>query len=207
MSVDMSLGYTRTLIDSAATDGMLRNQLAYLLATACWETNSTMEPVKEAYWLSEEWREANLSYYPWYGRGFVQLTWEENYARADSELHLDGSLVADADLALDPSIASRIIITGMTEGWFTGKKLADYIDLTRSDYVGARKIINGTDHASDIASIAADYDKALLAEGYGVDDGDPPPAPAPLDDYAAQVARLDALEAWAMSLNYTPPEA
>lgn len=36
-------------------------------------------PVREAYWLSEAWRAANLRYYPWYGRGLMQCTWQDNY--------------------------------------------------------------------------------------------------------------------------------
>jgi len=206
VTVDLNQGYSRTLIEEADAIGMLRNQLAYVLATAQWETAHTMQPVKEAYWLSESWRKANLKYYPWYGRGFVQLTWEDNYKRADSELHLDGALVADPDLALEPSIAGMIILIGMTEGWFTGKKLSDYITLQKSDFVNARRIVNGTDQASTIASIASEYDAALLAEGYGVDypEPAPPPAPAPqptLDELIAQNAdlnaRVTALEDWA----------
>jgi hypothetical protein len=45
----------------------LLNQVAYQLATVHWETNRTFEPVREAYWLSEEWRKRNLRYYPFYG--------------------------------------------------------------------------------------------------------------------------------------------
>jgi hypothetical protein len=52
------------------------------LGTAFLETNHTMVPVREAYWVSEAWRKAHLRYYPWYGRGLVQCTWEKNYQRA-----------------------------------------------------------------------------------------------------------------------------
>ena len=47
-----------------------------VLATVEWETNKTFQPVREAYWLNEDWRRAHLKYYPYYGRGFVQLTWK-----------------------------------------------------------------------------------------------------------------------------------
>src|SRR5438045_92240 len=53
--------------------------VAYGLATAWHETAAQMQPVREAYWLSEDWRKANLRYFPWYGRGFVQITWQANY--------------------------------------------------------------------------------------------------------------------------------
>ncbi|MDS9470289.1 carboxypeptidase [Paracoccus sp. MBLB3053] len=167
MSVDLMLGHTPMLMLAGRAKGLLRNELAYVLATGLWETAWTMEPVIEAYWLSEEWRADNLDYYPWYGRGFVQLTWKENYERADSKLGLGGSLLDNPDRALEPFIAARVIVLGMQEGWFTGHQLGDYIDLQHSDFEGARAIVNPTDHAEDIARIAEDYDQALQAVGYG----------------------------------------
>lgn len=162
--MNLDIGHTRALIAECKAQGLLRNQCAYVLATAWWETARTMEPVVEAYWLSEEWRRTHLRYYPWYGRGFVQLTWEANYKRAAQELGVP--LDKNPALALDPAIAVRVAVTGMRLGWFTGKKLADYITLQRSDFRGARRIINGTDKADEIAAYARDYDAALKAEGY-----------------------------------------
>uniref|UniRef100_A0AC34G9W9 Uncharacterized protein n=1 Tax=Panagrolaimus sp. ES5 TaxID=591445 RepID=A0AC34G9W9_9BILA len=57
----------------------------------------------------------------------------------------------------------------MQEGWFTGKKLSDYITLQKSDFRNARRIVNLMDKADLIAGYARDYDKLLLAEGYGVE--------------------------------------
>jgi hypothetical protein len=57
---------------------------------------------------------------------------------------------------------------GMAEGWFTGKKLGNYITLDKSDFANARRIINGTDKASLIAGYARHYDALLLADEYGV---------------------------------------
>ena len=51
---------TQLLIAESKAQGLLRNQLAYLLATAFWETARTMQPVVEAFWLSEAWRKKNL---------------------------------------------------------------------------------------------------------------------------------------------------
>jgi peptidoglycan hydrolase-like protein with peptidoglycan-binding domain len=45
----------------------LKTQIAYVIATAQWETANTFKPVKEAYWLSEGWRRKNLRYFPFYG--------------------------------------------------------------------------------------------------------------------------------------------
>lgn len=169
------------IIATCKAEGLLRNQAAYVLATADWETNHTFEPVREAYFLgskAEPYRK-KLRYYPWYGRGFVQLTWEENYARAGRKLGVD--LIADPDRALDPEIAARVLVVGMREGWFTGKKLSSYITLQRSDWDNARRIVNGMDRAGEIAELARKYDRELLAAGYGVDRPElpTPPAPAP----------------------------
>ena len=163
--MDLTLGYTQEIIKEAKSRGLLRNELAYVLATAYWETARTMKPVKEAYWLSEDWRKKNLRYFPWYGRGFVQLTWEPNYKKASEKLGVD--MVANKDLALDPKIAAKVLIVGMKEGWFTGKKLSDYITLQKSHYIQARRIVNGTDKAGEIAELAVNYERDLKTVGYG----------------------------------------
>lgn len=137
--------------------------VAYGLATAFWETARTMQPVREAYWLSEDWRKANLRYYPHYGRGYVQLTWPANYAKADKELDLGGTLVAKLDRAMEPKIAADVMVRGMEEGWFTGKKNSDYAP---DDYVSRRAIINGKDHQHDIAAMARSFEDALKAGGW-----------------------------------------
>jgi hypothetical protein len=143
---------------------------AYGLATAWHETNKTLQPVREAYWISEEWRRNNLKYYPHYGRGYVQLTWAKNYARADDELDLGGKLISNEDLALQPDIAARIMVHGMEGGWFTGKRLADYLPLAGQAgfdaYTQARRIINGLDKAQEIAKEAQQFEAALAAGGW-----------------------------------------
>jgi hypothetical protein len=140
---------------------------AYGLATSWHETAAQMQPVKEAYWLSEDWRKTHLRYYPWYGRGFCQLTWEANYKRADDELDLGGVLIANPDAALDPTIAARVITRGMEAGWFTKHKLADHLPMTGQAgfdaYSEARRIINGTDKAAVIAKEAQQFEAALIA--------------------------------------------
>jgi hypothetical protein len=140
---------------------------AYGLATAWRETAKTMQPVKEAYWLSEDWRKNNLKYYPHYGRGYVQLTWAKNYARADDELDLGGKLISNEDLALQPDTAAKIMVCGMEGGWFTGKRLSDYLPLSGQAgfdaYREARRIINGQDHAEEIAKNAQSFEAALIA--------------------------------------------
>lgn len=159
MPVDLKLGYTWLIQSECQKQALTRHQTAYVLATAYWETNRTMEPVREAYWLSEEWRKKNLRYYPWYGRGFVQLTWKDNYLKAQEQLGVD--LTTNPDAAMHPDISAQILVMGMKRGWFTSKKLADYIGPSGVDYVNARRIVNGTDRANDIARLAVEYEQAL----------------------------------------------
>lgn len=163
--MNLNLGETRLIIREAKRRGVMRQQLAYILATARWETAHTMRPVREAFWLSEQWRKDNLRYYPWYGRGFVQLTWAKNYRKAGSALNRD--FMSKPDKVMQPNVAAEILVKGMVEGWFTGRKLGEYIDLEHTDYHNARRIVNGTDKAAEIAELAEKYDAALRAEGYG----------------------------------------
>lgn len=173
--MNLDIGDTRLIIDECKRAGCLRNQTAYILATAYWETARTMKPVEEAFWLSDAWRKKNLRYYPWHGRGYVQLTWERNYEFAAEQLGVPFD--KKPELALESEPATRVLVWGAMEGWFTGKKIPDYITLKKSDFHNARRVINGRDKASEIARIAKDYDKALKAEGYGVADIRPIPQP------------------------------
>lgn len=68
------------------------------------ETAHTFKPVREAFWLSEEWRRLNLWYWPFYGRGYVQTTHSYNYAALGPLVGLD--LLADPDRALEPWVAA-----------------------------------------------------------------------------------------------------
>lgn len=145
---------------------------AYILATAYHETAQRMQPVKEGLNASDAWRKRNLRYYPWHGRGHVQLTWEENYKKADDKLGLGGELVKNADLALDPEISAEIMIVGMLEGWFSGDKkgrhtLDRHISTgTLAQFKQARRIVNIMDKADLIAGYAVIYQEALKKMGY-----------------------------------------
>lgn len=141
--------------------------LAYGLATAWHEAR--LKPI-------EEWGKGKGRPYAapgkygqsQHGRGLVQLTWDRNYEWADKALGLGGSLLKNFNRALEPEIAADILVKGMEAGAFTGKKLADYITGrgTRDGFVGARRIINGTDKAADIAGYAERFQDALDAGGW-----------------------------------------
>ena len=159
--------------------GVPLSHCAYALATAFKETNGTMQPVVEAYWIrnAEAWRKKNLRYWPWHGRGLVQLTWEGNYRKADLEaaaagLIAAGALLANPDLACRIDIAALTMRKGMDEGWFAASKdgrkhtlarhLPDRVG-TEVQFESARRIINGTDCARQIATYALKFQAALQA--------------------------------------------
>ncbi len=133
----------------------LKTQIAYVLATVQWETNHTFEPVKEAYWKNETWRRNNLHYYPYYGRGYVQLTWKSNYRKYSRIMR--EALVGTPDLALDPEVALMVLVHGFKLGSFTGRKITDYINTSNTDFINARRCINGLDKWEEIKELAESY--------------------------------------------------
>lgn len=136
--------------------------LAYMLATTFHETAYRMWPITE--YGSKSYLEGK-SYWPYIGRGYVQLTWDYNYEKASKELGLidDRYLIDFPDLALDSLIAARVLFKGMDQGWFTGKKLSGYFNETKNDPVNARQIINGNDDDDLIAGYHEDFLGALKA--------------------------------------------
>jgi hypothetical protein len=159
-----------------AIDGAPLSHQAYMLATAWHETAKTMQPVREAFNLSEDWRRKNLRYYPWYGRGYVQTTWERNYARLDAEaaaagLAKPGEILANPDLAMRPDIAAFALRRGMEEGWYDaqGKTMAQRLPMrgtaTRAQYINARYLVNIQDKADDIEDYAQAFERALRDGG------------------------------------------
>lgn len=138
--------------------------IAYVCATAYHETAKTMQPIEEygrgkgrPYGVPTQVSDRVTQIF--YGRGFCQLTWKKNYELASKACNVD--LVNFPNLALQPKIAARIICDGMQEGWFTGKKLADYFNDSTHDPVNARRIINGTDRAELVASYYRNFANAL----------------------------------------------
>lgn len=125
---------------------MIDEELAYLLATAYHETGRAMQPIPEG---GGEKYLKSKPYYPWYGRGLVQITWRRNYLKWG---------ITTPDDALEWNTALRVIFEGMIFGTFTGRKLADHISAAGQDYRAARAIVNGNDRAREIA----DYAEAFL---------------------------------------------
>lgn len=140
--------------------------LAYMLATTYHETGRRMVPIKEKggdQYLRKRYDVEGTNperarrygnHVPgdgilYAGRGFVQLTWRANYARVGAFIEQD--LVNFPDLCLELGIATEILVRGMTDGWFTGRRLADYFSDAKEDWHNARRIINGIDRAEWVA--------------------------------------------------------
>lgn len=169
-----------SILDEAVSRSVPLRHLAYILATAYHETAHTMQPIRE--YGRGKGRKYGVPAGPYghvyYGRGYVQLTWIENYAKAGKALGVN--FVHTPDRVMEPRLAAAIMFTGMAEGWFTTKKLTDYILGTKADYIGARRIINGTDKAKLIAGYAVAFEKALGAASYRAEyPNNPAKPPAP----------------------------
>lgn len=181
----------------AGYDDFRPEMLAYCLATAFHETARTMQPIEE---YGTDARAEKL-YGPtgrnptrarkmgntrkgdgarYKGRGYVQLTWKVNYRKAGKVVGVD--LVADPKAALEPNIAARILYQGCLEGWFTGRKLSDYINDRETDYVDARRVVNGTDRASQIARYASKFEAAIEASDVLTVKPPAPPKPDPVPE-------------------------
>ena len=150
--------------------------LAYVLATAHLETGRTMQPIRE--YGSNEYKRLRYDVtgsdpararahgntlagdgVRYAGRGYVQLTWKNNYRRAGIAVGYD--LVGKPDDAMLVDVATQVIFRGMIAGWFTGKKLADYFNPSTGDWRNARRIVNGLDKADLIKDFGLKYYAAL----------------------------------------------
>lgn len=153
--------------------------MAYILATAFHETGRRMQPVREGFASTDEgairavtrlFKRGRISRnyalrskrtgQSYFGRGYVQLTWEENYARLGKKLDID--LLNQPSLALDPVVSTDILIRGCVEGLYTpGHDLKRYFNEKLTAPVGARRIVNGKDKASLIAGYYRNFMKSL----------------------------------------------
>ena len=162
--------------------------LAYALGTTHLETGAAMQPIhekggntyfefmygpngKRPKFAKDMGNTQSGDGAKYHGRGFVQLTWKNNYKamsqRLSSAFGRSIDLVANPDLALKPEYAAEIMFHGMSVGTFTGKKFANYFTkkangtADKDNWVGARAIINGNDKAAVIAQLGKSYYASL----------------------------------------------
>jgi hypothetical protein len=155
-------------------------QLAYMLASCFHETAKRMVPVREtlasdddavitrlnAAYAAGRLPQVKMPYWKrdgegkaWFGRGLIQITHRRNYQLMS--VVTGYNLVRKPELALDPIVSVEILVRGMQEGCFTGYKLSDFFNERQCDWIGARKIVNGTDKAQEIAAHALAFYDAL----------------------------------------------
>lgn len=158
------------------------NQYAYELATTKREThmgNWMNEFGKNSYFekkygMNSSHRDDLQNTQPgdgakFHGRGLVQITGRRNYTdwteRMEKENYQHNGeavdLVNHPELAADPGIAAHIAVKGMRDGTFTSRKMGDYINDSKTDFYNARRVINGTDHAQEIADQATAFQTVL----------------------------------------------
>lgn len=171
------------IIDATKEAAWSLSWVAYALATAYHETAFTMQPIAEMGGYSyfehnygvngKNSKRAILNGNTavgdgakYKGRGFVQLTWKNNYKKAAIATGLPIDVNPDLMLQINPAL--KVMIWGMSGGHFTGKALKDYLGAKAAfnEFVNARKIINGTDKAFDIANYAFKFQTALMLAGF-----------------------------------------
>lgn len=181
--------------NALARSGLPKTQAAYVFATAHHETGRRMQPIREGFCKTNAGAvravaqlyakgvirtnygkpdpETGQSYY---GRGLVQITWKENYAKV-SDKFPGTDFVNSPDDLLDWKYALPTLIEGMREGIYrrsAGRPatLKRYIwdtaegpEQLHAQYVRARNIINGDvrKNGSMIADYGMTYYNALLA--------------------------------------------
>lgn len=206
---------TDAIIDAWNADPRLTDTrwLAYILATAYHETAFRMHPVREGLASSDEsaikilsrsnccknktyWRVDPKTGRGYFGRGYVQLTWDYNYQRADkrfgveSEEYDAGSYYWEPDNALAPDSSVKITYDGMIYGWFTGHCLLRHFQPNKQgDWKDARRIINGLDRATDIGEHAQKFEEIIRQASISDEDLERRLAEQLAKEQAEQIAR------------------
>lgn len=147
-----------------------KNQMAYILGT-CWhESGFKSVPERRSKKIGSQLWKWQQRYFPqgWYGRGFSQLTWRKNYLKFSPIVGVD--LVANPDAVLKPEIGAKILVFGMVNGTFVSAGLYSPTKLSRyfapnktPDWIGARRIVNGTFMAEDVAAKSVRILSAIVA--------------------------------------------
>lgn len=130
---------------------LLKSQFAAILGNCTWETGREMQPISEKggprYLRSK-------TYWPWIGEGLIQVTWQQNAMKFGAK--------EPGDLLQWP-IALDALFRGCLAGMFTGKKISDFVNSTKTDFFNCREVVNGLDRAHEVAALCVSYYKALEA--------------------------------------------
>jgi putative chitinase len=153
--------------------------LAYALATVFHETAQTMRPIEEyGQGSGKSYGQPTGPYDQcYYGRGHVQLTWEDNYKKGEDVLKSrygldDVPLHQYPHRMLEDETSALVLFDGMIYGWFTGVGLPKYFDAAKGteDAYNARKIVNALDKAATIEGYYQKMKAALVDTDEDQDD-------------------------------------
>lgn len=160
----LGFGQFKEMVEKDNRYNFNKPQLAYMLATAHFDTQGTFLPQDEKDYFNGTLPDGSVGvpanmFLGYQGRGYsLGMQNADMYAKMGSLLGID--LQANPDLAKDPDVAYRIMTEGMVRGWFTGSKLTDHINESKVDFVGARQAVGG-EHADEIAELAYQYLREL----------------------------------------------
>lgn len=157
------------IIDECQRQGVNdKAQIAYIFATILHETAGTMRPIEEIgrgknrtyghkVWYNG--RPYNDVSHIYYGRGYTQNTWRENYVSLTKAAKKQGftwDFEHHPELLLQTESSAWATVYAMKTGLYTGRKLSDYFGV-KVDFINARKIINGLDRAELIKGYAVKF--------------------------------------------------
>jgi predicted chitinase len=153
--------------------------LAYILATAYRESAGTMLPIREALCKTDQGSINSITAYinkknekralenktlitnyalpdknghSYFGRGLVQLTGKGNYERVGKILGWGSELVDGPGAALELDRSVKILIEGCIQGLFTCRKMSNYFNEKKTDWVNARNIVNPKSERKEITA-------------------------------------------------------
>lgn len=139
------------IMKALASRGITDPKMAlYAFATINVET-STFKPIPEWGRGEGRYRTPKGDYY---GRGFIQLTWESNYWKAGNAIGVD--LIRNPDLALNPEVAANIFAWFLTAGNHE-QRIRDALDA--GDLGAARAVVNGG--TNGLQGFSEAYNKGL----------------------------------------------
>jgi hypothetical protein len=142
-----------------------------MFGTVAIEAVHTFEPVREAFFLGEpepaESHRQTLSYYPYYGRGFIQCTLRGNYAAYGPKIRAlwgagDGDstfdLIAHPDNMLDADMSAAFAALYFRDHGGDGLALIPEAS-RRGDWTEVRRLVQGgADGLPELEAIAAQAD-------------------------------------------------
>jgi predicted chitinase len=187
------------------------HHMANVLAQVRRETGGHMSPIKETVMPSHKDknptdreviarldRAFKAGKLPWvktpywrdgyFGRGQIQVTHKDNYAKF--------GIAVTPEKALDLDTSAYIAVEGMSKGMFTGKKLSDYNfpgDLNQPPAHNPRRIVNGKDGSdAEVARFHREFASALEAAHWGKPLTPKPVADSPAPDTGSKPGWLAA---------------